>query len=63
LFYTYFLKVLLKPTQRRRKRRVRFSEDNVNTTYKQLANKTNADIHGNLAFYLSDVDDSDLQME
>jgi hypothetical protein len=63
LFYTYFLKVLLKPTQRPRKRRVRFSEDDVNTTYKPLANKNNADTHGNSASYLSDVDDSDLQME
>jgi len=65
--------VLLKTNQRRRNRRVRFSQNNVEnpssnkrkSIYKQSTNNNSnhTDTDGNLSSYSSDVDDSDLQME
>jgi hypothetical protein len=65
--------VLLKTNQRRRSRRVRFSQNNVETSssnkgksiYKQPTNNniSNTDTDDNLSSDSSDVDDSDLQME
>jgi len=59
--------VLLKTTKRRRKRQVRFSQENIEKSSSKQSTKNNnrasTDTDGHLSSDSSDMDDSDLQMD